>query len=85
MKIKVLVLFFIILVVLKVKADLTQEEKDTFLNFYMKNRYRNNDKRKNIKEVYWNDELANIAQVIYLMNFIEIIIKIKKYKYDINI
>jgi len=68
MKIKKLaILFLIILTVLKVKTALTQEEKDTFLDFYMKNRYTSNDTKKNIKEIYWDDELASKSQVIILL------------------
>ena len=67
---ELIIIFSFILTVLKVKAALTQEQKDDFLNIYMKNRYRGYDTNKNLKELYWDDELANDAQVIIFKWFL---------------
>ena len=60
------ILYLIFLAVLNVKADLTQEQKDTLLNLHREARAAVN--ASNMKELYWDDGLANIAQVnIYII------------------
>jgi len=50
----------ILLTALNVKADLTQSEKNTLLNLHRNARAEVNS--SNMKELFWDDELANIAQ-----------------------
>jgi len=62
MKVKGLtILLLIFLTALKIKANLTQEQKDTLLNLHREARAAVN--ASNMKELYWDNELANIAQV----------------------
>jgi len=63
MKIKELtILFLIILAVLKVRASITQEQKDALINFYKQNRANYNDDKININELYWDDQRAKYAE-----------------------
>ena len=55
------ILFLVFLAVLNVKADLTQEQKDTLLNLHREARAAVN--ASNMKELNWDNNLATIAQV----------------------
>jgi len=62
MKVKGLtILLLIFFLVLKIKASLTQQQKDTLLNLHREARAAVN--ASNMQELYWDNELANIAQV----------------------
>jgi len=64
----------IFLSALKIKADLTQEEKDTLLYLHREARAAVN--ASNMEELNWDDELASKAQVIFYFSR-----KKKKYLY----
>ncbi len=62
MKVKGLItLFLTSLSALEVKAALTQKEKDTLLDLHRQARAAVN--ASNMKELNWDDDLANVAQV----------------------
>jgi len=84
MKVKGLtILSLIFATALKVKAALTQEEKDTLLNLHREARAAVN--ASNMKEINWDNNLATIAQVIFFRFFLyfnlikEIIISLYNY------
>ncbi len=55
------ILLLVFISVLKVKAALTQEQKDTLLKLHRQARAAVN--ASNMKELNWDDDLANVAQV----------------------
>ena len=62
MKVKgLIILLLICLTALRIKASLTQQQKDTLLNLHRQARAAVN--ASNMQELYWDNELANIAQV----------------------
>jgi len=61
------ILFLIFLATLKVKAALTQDQKNTLLTLHRQARAAVN--ASNMKTLNWDNELANIAQVIILFRY----------------
>jgi len=64
MKFNIFTIFlYPLLATLRINANLTQAEKDTLL--YLHRRAREELNSPNMKQIYWDNDLANAAQVKY--------------------
>jgi len=68
------ILFLVLLTALKIKAALTQEQKDTLLKLHREARAAVH--ASNMQELYWDNDLNKIAQVIIFKYFYSYLIQI---------